>query len=334
MQRRTPVSRRGFLASAGAAGLGAMAAPAALATPQTSIEPAARRIPASRIGVQIYTVRNLLDERMLGFEGALALLRDIGVENVELAGVFMGHTPAELRAMAARYNIHIAGNHFGPRTMDGENAWYDEAGRAAIFADARALGLEFVGTGHYYNVPLTVDGFRQFARTLNTWGRAASEAGLSFYYHSHDGEFTRFDGKPIFDILLEETDPEHVHFELDLAWAAIAGEDIYAWVPRHQHRFPLFHVKDFWFTADGPRETKPGTLAAGNRFTFADVGKGTIDWPRLFSGLDDPSRHLYFIERDDAGDDVAVEGQPNPTNPAGPANTVWTSFQYLTQLTF
>ncbi|MDZ4701321.1 MAG: sugar phosphate isomerase/epimerase [Rhodothermales bacterium] len=335
MKRPHSISRRGFLTSAcAAAGLGIVAVPPPLIAQTPALDSAMGRIPANRVGVQIYTLRNLLDEHMLGFEGAFELLQDIGVTNVELAGLFMGQTPAELRKMAARYGIDIAGNHFGPRTMDGANPWYDAAGRAAIFADARALGLEFVGTGHYYNVPLTVDGFRQFAQTLNVWGKAASEVGLKFYYHNHDGEFARYNGRPIFDILLEETDPEHVHFELDLAWAAIAGEDIYEFVPRHQHRFPLFHVKDFWFVDDGPRETKPNTLAAGNRFTFADVGKGTIDWPRLLSGLENPSRHLYFIERDDAGVDRPAEGSPKPTNPAGPVNTVWSSFRYLTELEY
>jgi sugar phosphate isomerase/epimerase len=219
--------------------------------------------------------------------------------------------------------------------MDGENGWYDESGRDQIFAEARELGLEYVGTGHYYNVPLTVEGFRQFARTLNTWGAAASAADLKFYYHNHDGEFTRIDGRPLFDILLDETDPELVYFELDLGWTAIAGEDIYTFAKQHQQRFPYFHVKDFRFDTDGPRETKPGTLASGQRFSFTDLGKGQIDWARLFAGLEDPSRHVYLIERDDAGNDRMEEGgSAPPANPAGSANTVWVSFQYMTHLEF
>jgi hypothetical protein len=94
-------------------------------------------------------------------------------------------------------------------------------------------------------------------------------------------------------------------------------------------------VKDFKFDPNGPRETKANTLVPGRKFTFTDVGKGQIDWVRLFGGLDDSSRHLYFIERDDAGNDAMVEGSTTrPTNPAGPANTVWVSSQYLSKLDF
>lgn len=132
---------------------------------------------------------------MLGLDGALALLADVGVTNVELAGDYLGRSPRELRALVESHGIRIAGNHFGPRTMDGENLWYSEAGRSRILVEARELGLEHVGTGHYYNVPLTVDGFRRFACDLNIWGRAASAAGMKFYFHNHDGEFTRFDGR-------------------------------------------------------------------------------------------------------------------------------------------
>ena len=338
MERSIHLTRRRFLASMlGTAGLGTLFVPAWADTTarNSSGGSAAARIPADRIGVQLFTVRDLLSEGMLGLEGTLELLRDVGVSNIELAGDFMGHSPRVLRELALQYGVRIVGNHFGPRSMDGENRWYDESGRREIFAEARGLGLEYVGTGHYYNVPLTAEGFRQFAQSLNSWGAAASAADLKFYYHNHDGEFTRFDGRPLFDILLEETDPELVYFELDMGWTAIAGEDVYEIVRKHQRRFPYFHVKDFKFDAKGPRETKPNTLASGRRFSFSDIGKGQIDWARLFAGLEDPSQHVYLIERDDAGnDEMDEDSSVRPTNPAGSANTIWMSYQYLTHLDF
>ncbi|MEZ4417214.1 MAG: sugar phosphate isomerase/epimerase [Gemmatimonadota bacterium] len=328
-------TRRRFLAGLlGTAGVGAVSGQLWGEAAGSGVPtPAATRLPAERIGVQLYTVRDLLPADRLGLEGTLELLSDVGITGIELAGDFLGHTPGALRALAAQHGIQIVGNHFGPRTMDGANPWYDEAGRSQIFAEATELGLEYVGTGHYYNVPLTSDGFRAFAATLNAWGAAASAAGLKFYFHNHDAEFTRVAGRPLFEILLEDTDPDLVAFELDLGWTAIAGEDVYGIVRQHQHRFPYFHVKDFRFDADGPRETKPNTLAAGRRFTFTDVGKGQIDWARLFTTLDDPTQHRYLIERDDAGNDRAAEGRP-PTNPAGSANTVWVSHRFLTELDF
>jgi len=293
------------------------------------------RVPLGQIGLQLYTIRDLIPDEKLGVEGTLELLQDVGITKIELAGNFLGYQPQALGQLTKRYGIQIVGNHFGPRTMDGENWWYDDAKRDYFFSEANALGLEYIGTGHYYNVPLTIDGFKRFAQNLNVWGAAASKAGLKFYYHNHDGEFSRFGDKPIFDILLEETDPDLVYFELDIGWTAIAGENVAEIVRRHQRRFPFFHIKDFEFDNAGPRETKPNTLAAGERFTFTDVGKGQIDWVQIFAGLEDPSRHVYLIERDDANNSTMVEGSPeHPTNPAGSANTVWVSYEYLKNLEF
>lgn len=339
MKRASDTTRRRFLGStlAAAAGAASLALPAA-SRPVDAADGAGaandRWLPVDRIGLQVYTMRDLTEDDRLGLEDTLAVMRDVGVARLELPGAFYGRDPADLRELVQRYGMRISGNHFGPRSMDGENRWYSESGRRQIFAEARDLGLEYVGTGHYYNVPLTVDGFRSFAQNLTAWGAHAADAGMKFYFHNHDGEFTRFDGRPIFDILLEETDPEYVSFELDVGWVGIAGEDVYELVREHQHRIPLFHVKDFRFDDEGPRETKPNTVAGGRRFSFADVGKGQVDWPRLFSVLDDPSAHIFFIERDDAGSSCPAEDGTPPTNPAGSANTVWSSYTYLRRLTF
>ena len=55
--------------------------------------------------------------------------------------------------------------------------------------------------------------------------RSPGEYGLQFFYHNHDFEFSnRFNGRPTYDILLEETDPDLVKFELDLYWIVYGGE--------------------------------------------------------------------------------------------------------------
>jgi len=293
-----------------------------------------RSIPHTNIGVQIYTVRTLMDERKLGLEDTMRLLADAGIALVEVGGDYIGRAPREFRAIVEAAGLQVAGNHFGPRTMDGENKWYSEA-REEIFEESKVLGLKWTGTGHYYNVPLTVEGFTDFAKNLNIWGDAANKHGLKFYYHNHDGEFTRYDGRPIYEILLEETDPELVSFELDLGWAAVAGEDVATLVAKHQKRFPYFHVKDYVLREDGVRTAKPGTLAAGKKFDFANVGMGLVDWKAIFDCLSNPTAHSYFIEHDDAGKDQVEEGSARrPPNPAGEANTVWSSRKYLANLKF
>ncbi|WP_136683830.1 sugar phosphate isomerase/epimerase family protein [Falsirhodobacter xinxiangensis] len=336
------MKRRGFMTAA--AGSGAFLATGWMpALAQTgSIAPANAAdgfgftpgglIPPERIGVQLFTVRALMAEASLGLEDTLSVLADAGIAQIEIGGDFLGRTPAEFRKLVEDRGMRVASNHFGPRTMDGENPWYSEEGRAQCFATAKELGLDHCGTAHYYNVPLTVEGFTEFAANMNIWGEHARANGLKFFFHNHNGEFTRFDGKPIYDILLEQTDPELVAFEFDIGWAAAAGEDAAALVRTHQARFPYFHVKDLNWAEDGNRTGRIDTLAGEKKFDFADVGKGEIDWTAVFAGLDDPSQHLFFIEHDDAGRTVPEEGFPKAANPAGAANTIWTGRKHIAGL--
>lgn len=291
-------------------------------------------IPPDRIGAQIFTVRSLLSEEVYGLERTIEMMADAGLAQVGLSGDFYGYSPEDLVKLFNSYGIAVEYNHFGPRAMDGENLWYMDDRRHEIFEDAKRLGLENAGTGHYYNVPLTIEGFTEFARNLNIWGEEANKAGLKFFFHNHDAEFTRYDNKPIYDILLEETDPDLVFFCYDIGWAYAAGEDVVSMVQKHQSRFPYFHVKDIVRRVDGIRDTKPKTLATGNKFDFADVGSGEIDWQEVFSNLDNPSQHLFLIEHDDAGATTPPEGMDREAaNPAGPANTIWSGRKHLAGLT-
>jgi sugar phosphate isomerase/epimerase len=189
-------------------------------------------IPLDRIGIQVFTVRDLLADNELDMPGTFEVLRDAGYAKLEFGGDYDGRTPTEARRLAESYGLRVASNHFGPRTLI-QNTWYDPAERARFFAEAHALGLEAIGTGHSYIAPLTVEGYREMAAAFNLWGRDAVRNGFRyFFFHNHDVEFTIVNGRPLFDILLEETDPRYVKFELDLGWMSVAGEDPYEYIRR------------------------------------------------------------------------------------------------------
>jgi sugar phosphate isomerase/epimerase len=290
-------------------------------------------IPLDRIGLQLFTVRDLLADNELDLPGTFEILADAGYAEIELGGDFDGRTPAEVRSIAEACGLKIAGNHFGPRQLI-RNTWYDPRERAKFFADAHALGLEQVGTGHSYDAPRTVDGYKAMAEAFNVWGQDARRNGFRyFYFHNHDVEFTLAGGRPLYDILLEETDPRYVKFELDLGWIEVSGQSAYEYLRRYGDRFSLFHVKDIQWVPSSVRQAAPGTANAGKPFVFANVGKGVIDWRKVFSALKRPSDHHYFVEHDDAGDDETLDAtSPRPRNPAGSANTAWTGRKYLANL--
>jgi sugar phosphate isomerase/epimerase len=291
-------------------------------------------IPLDRIAIQLFTIRDLFADNELDMPGAFEILADAGYAGFEIGGDYDGRTPAQVRELAEAYGLKPIGNHFGPRALI-QNTWYDPTERARFFEEAHTLGFRQVGTGHSYIAPLTVDGYKAMAEAFNVWGEDARRNGFRyFYFHNHDIEFTRVDGRPLYDILLEETDPRYVKFELDIGWIEVAGESAYEYLRRWgPSRFPLFHVKDLRWDPAGPRTAAAGTANAGRPFFFADVGKGVVDWANIFSALRDPDDHYFFVEHDDAGNDETVDANsPRPRNPAGSANTAWTSQKYLANL--
>jgi sugar phosphate isomerase/epimerase len=336
MREQRGLSRRGlFGAAGGAAAVGTLG--------PLSVPAAARRgdgdhgndygfdrgdLPLDRIGIQLFTVRDLLADNELDLPGTFEMLADAGYAEVEIGGTYDGRTAAEFRALANQYGLKPEGSH----VPGGGNAW--RTGRAQIFADAAALGLRYVGIASPPGgTPATHDGYKALAEEFNTWGAEARAHGLRFYFHNHPPDFTLDGGTPIYDTLLEETDRRLVWFELDIAWIEAGGQSAFDYVRDDPSRYPLFHVKDIRWDPAGPRITPPNVAQPNRRFWLVDVGKGDIDFARIFSALRDLDEHHYFVEHDDAPDDeTPMSTSPRPRNPAGSANTAWTSRKHLAGL--
>jgi len=143
-----------------------------------------------------------------------------------------------------------------------------------------AFGINF-GTGVVVRDRAT---WAAFARDLNEAGRMARDAGLRLGYHNHNWEFFRLTDDPsrtAFDVLIEETDPRLVHFELDLFWVTRGARDPVDLLRRLRGRVRQYHVKDM--------------NQAGS---FEDPGQGLLDFPRIFRTQ---QVEEYIVERDDAG---------------------------------
>jgi sugar phosphate isomerase/epimerase len=347
MGENVSLSRRGFIGTAGAAAaagaLGPLAGVAAADGGRGDDHDDrgfGRRgsIPTSRIGIQLFTVRDLLADNELDLPGTFEMLADAGYAQVEIGGTYDGRTAAQFRALADQYGLRPEGMH----TVGVGDLW--RSNRAQIFADAAALGLRYVGLAapifgvlqtppNIVQTPQTHEAYKALAAEFNAWGAEARGLGLKFYYHNHPFDFALDEGTPIYDTLLAETDPRLVWFEMDIAWFEAGGQSAYDYLSANPWRYPLFHVKDLRFAADGPRVT-PANVAKPNRpYWITDVGKGDIDFARIFSALRDPREHHYFVEHDDAPEDETPDAtSPRPRNPAGSANTAWTSRKYLAGL--
>ena len=235
---------------------------------------------ARRTGVQLYTVRTLMERDV---PETLAAVAGIGYREVETAGLF-GLTPAEFRdALDASGLVSPAGH------MPIEALRQD---LDAAVATARTLGQDWIIVPWLGEGERTAEGYRRVAGELNRFGAAAAEQGMRIGYHNHDFEFQPLpDGGRGYDILLAETDPEMVDIELDLYWAVKAGEDPVALFERDPGRFPLCHVKDL-------RDRQ----GAG---TQTPVGEGEIDFARIFARADGAGLRHYFVEEDEPADPLA-----------------------------
>ena len=294
---QTGISRRRFLVGAAAAGGGAAAA--ALLGPLAGRSVArgarARLVPRNRIGLQLYTVRDMLAADPAG---TLQQVADIGYHEVELAGL-AGLSAARFRELADANALKIVGAHMS--IVDLRNSV------EAVLDTAETLGLRWVGVGamsypFIFNpprpfAPTTEAAYRALAAEANRYGAAARARGFKgFYAHIHDWDHwpDPTTGRRVIDVFLEASDPESVFVEPDLFWMVNAGRDPVEFFDRWERRAPLIHVKD-----RNPGPPVPPYGAAPNFGPgIADPGMGAIDFRRIFESLDRPKQKHYIVERD------------------------------------
>jgi sugar phosphate isomerase/epimerase len=233
----------------------------------------ARGARLTRIGLQLYTVRR---EMQNDLEGTLARVAEIGFREVELAGLF-GRSPSGFRSALDGNGLRAPSMHVDLPEIQKDFEKTVESGLA--------LGVNYVVCA--WLAPedrKSLDQYRKHAATFNRAGEDAKEAGLEFGFHCHDFEFVPIEGVVPYDLLLKETDPALVRMEMDLYWVAKAGVDPLRYFRDHPGRFPLVHVKDM-----DPSPEKG----------FTEVGKGVIDFKRIFAQSNLAGIRHYFVEQDE-----------------------------------
>jgi len=329
MGENRKVTRRRFVgATAGAAAAAGMGPWAPVASGHSRRNGGDRLLPRRNIGIQLYTLRDQVPT--LGFEEVFRRLSRIGYREIEFAGYTAQnrrYTNQELRRLLRRFGLRGIGSHVNYFSAD-PTAYSFVTQLEQVLDDAEEIGLPYIGTasrpGQRYGE--TVEGYRRAAEDFNRFGAAARARGMRFYHHNHSEEFAVENGTRLYDVLLEETDPRLVFFELDIFWAHV-GQSRFPGFKPHEYawdmpeRFPLFHVKDGVDYTGAPSSAPPGPTSFG--WQMRDVGGGDIPFEPFFCGIDADDHH-YIVERDTAIDPVA--------NPAGSFSTAERSYDYLAGL--
>lgn len=266
---------------------------------------AAQNKSIERLGVQLYTVRDLMAK---DFEGTLAQVARIGYKEVEFAGYFE-QSPQAVKAILGRHGLTSPSTHIDYASLGD--------GFPKVVEASQTIGHRFIVNPWIdEEMRKQPDVWKRVAATFNRAGAITRQAGIQFAYHNHHFEFVPAGGKIPFELLLEECDPNLVKIELDLCWITVAKQDPLTYFQRYPGRFPLVHVKGLKKIPDGPAPV-PFEQAIPN---ITDVGSNDlIDWKRIFAHSEQAGIQHYFVEHD---------------QPASPLDSLRASAGYLKALRF
>ncbi|MDF1574046.1 MAG: sugar phosphate isomerase/epimerase [Bacteroidales bacterium] len=265
------------------------------------------------IGIQLYTLAKPLSD---DFTGTIRKLAQFGYKNLEFAGPYYfspeeelksnplvsvmglsgygyhGHTPKEIRLMLDDLGLVSCSAHISDNSLKHN---MNEAIEAA-----NIIGQKYILSPAFHGQ--SADEFKAAAELYNRFGEKCRDGGIQYGYHTHNGEFADLHGITAFDILVNETDPELVTFELDLFWAAVAGVDVVKLVKQYPGRVKLLHIKEMarkmdkaYTTFDPSRNMETLMQLMKNQ---AIIGEGVIDFQSIIRNLDDTGIDHLVIESD------------------------------------
>ena len=232
------------------------------------------------MGVQLWSFR---DTAKTDPSGMLAMTRRMGITHVETAGLY--GMPIEKFADALRSaGLRATSMHAG----------YDEFKKTpeVVIANAKALGARYVGLAWYpHTGAFTEADARRAIADFNQFGRAMKDAGLTFFYHNHGYEPVPYGNGTLLDLIIRETDPLLVAFEMDVLWTFHPGVDPAALIRKYPGRFKLMHIKDM--KPGVPRGNLSGGLAAELQ---AAIGEGQVNWSDVMAAAQKDGLEHYYLE--------------------------------------
>ena len=233
------LNRRSFLQTSALAGTALLLSPSLFAN---------HKAKQKNIGIQLYSVRDEMKKDPLG---TLKKVAEMGYKNVEHAnyveGKFYGYAPKEFRkvlddlglAMPSGHTV-MGGQHWDATKNDFTDVW------KKTVEDAALLGQKYV-VSPWLDVSLrkNFDDCKRFMEVFNKSGELCKKSGMKFGYHNHDFEFSlRLTSVKVYDIIMQNTDPNLVAQQLDIGNMYNGGGRAVDLLKQYPGRFELMHVKD------------------------------------------------------------------------------------------
>jgi hypothetical protein len=238
------------------------------------------------IGLQLWSLRAQFPRSPAA---AMDLVNSYGITEIETAGT-AGLSVSEFSKLLGEHKLAPIGAHIG----------YEQFARnlKRVISDMKSLGVTYVTipvVAHPHSKFLTAKQAHEDAANLNKWGAALKAEGLQLGVHTHGFEFTPLpesNNETGMDILMRETNPDLVVYEMDVFWVYAGGGNPVELLNKYPDRWLMLHIKDFRQGADRadgvPAHTKAGDDVA--------VGTGVFDWKKILSAAKQDNVKFYFIE--------------------------------------
>lgn len=230
-------------------------------------------------GLQLYSLRDAFKKDV---PGTLDKVKAFGFVEVELAGTYGMTAEKFCQELQSRGLVPIAAHFPYDRYRDDPES---------VAAEAKALGLKYAGVAWIpHKGDFDEKQCRAAAAVFNKAGEVLAKHGLKFFYHTHGYEFQPFGAGTIFDLLMQETKPGLVTFEMDLLWTVFPGQDPVKLLERYGNRIELIHLKDL-------KKGVPGDMS-GHTDVRNDValGSGQMNYPAILKAAQAAGVKHYFIE--------------------------------------
>ncbi len=227
-------------------------------------------------GLQLWTLRDDLPKDP---KGVLKQVASFGYSHVESfegqQGIFWGMKNTEFKNYITDIGMTMHASHYG-NDKDFEKK----------IADAAEIGMKYLILA-WEGPDKTIDDYKKMADDFNKKGELCKKNGLRFAFHNHDYTFRPLEGQFAQDVLMNNTEPALVDYEMDIYWVVTAGQDPEAWFKKYPNRFRLCHIKD-----------RSKTPVEDNGKNSVDVGTGVIDFPKILKTAKANGMEYFIAEQE------------------------------------
>jgi sugar phosphate isomerase/epimerase len=270
------MNRRNFIKFSSAFAVSAAVMPSAL----SAFSPDKK----TALGLQLWSVRDAMKTDAMGTLKSLSKFGYSYVENFGLTdGKWFGMAPLEMKKALGDLGMTQRSGHQAVTTAE-----YDTSKKDITDSLKKAIDAAVQVGQKYIICPYMADGDRNkekvavLCEAFNKAGEYANKAGLRFGYHNHDFEFTtRIDDMPMYQYLLNNTDPKLVCFEMDMCWVVRGKYNPVDWFKMYPGRFELAHMKD---------------LASQDKSESCIIGTGIVDFKQIIANAKVAGLKNFIVE--------------------------------------